>query len=75
MGKRTVYFCDICGKEETIKNPEEDKPMTYAIVFTQPGEVLSEGLVYDICETCYQKMFDHLIKISNIGSNIEISNE
>lgn len=61
MGKRTVYFCDICGKE-TLRDDE-----FYDIQFTQPGEPLGAGLGYEVCETCYQKMVDHLIKISNIG--------
>lgn len=69
MSIRETYICHLCGKEETIniKNPEEEKPQTYGINFTQPGELLEEGLCYDICETCYQKMFEHLTKISNIG--------
>ena len=61
MGKRTVYFCDICGKE-TLRDDE-----FYDIQFTQPGEPLGAGLGQEVCETCYKKMFDHLTKISNIG--------
>lgn len=66
MGKRTVYFCDICGKE-TLRDDE-----FYDIQFTQPGEPLGAGLGYEVCETCYQKMFDHLKKISNIGKEEDI---
>lgn len=69
MGKRTVYFCDICGKE-TLRDDE-----FYDIQFTQPGEPLGAGLGYEVCETCYKKMFKYLIRISNIGKEAKDSHE